>query len=139
MHLFANGGVISFADPILGHTPIVAVEWDGYARRAQRERHQDGWFQDRNGKGMLDCLIHPLPEKWDCIHMQDSLPVLFTRRSLEQELMIREAAICGTKLSAAYAAIRDYRYVFRNVPDLFHRLPTILSTLRLALMRNGCV
>ena len=32
------------ADLILGHTPIVAVEWDPYACAVLRERAADGWF-----------------------------------------------------------------------------------------------
>lgn len=32
------------ADLILGHTPIVAVEWDAYACQVLRERAADGWF-----------------------------------------------------------------------------------------------
>jgi len=44
MHLFAGHGGGLLADLILGHTPIVAVEWDGYACQVLRERAADGWF-----------------------------------------------------------------------------------------------
>lgn len=32
------------ADLILGHTPVVAVEWEPYACQVLRERAADGWF-----------------------------------------------------------------------------------------------
>lgn len=44
MHLFAGHGGGLLADLILGHTPVVAVEWDGYACQVLRERATDGWF-----------------------------------------------------------------------------------------------
>jgi DNA (cytosine-5)-methyltransferase 1 len=44
MHLFAGHGGGLLADRILGHTPIVAVEWDKYACQVLRERAADGWF-----------------------------------------------------------------------------------------------
>lgn len=44
MHLFAGAGGGLLADLILGHTPIVAVEWDRYACKVLRERASDGWF-----------------------------------------------------------------------------------------------
>jgi DNA (cytosine-5)-methyltransferase 1 len=43
-HLFAGHGGGLLADLILGHKPIVAVEWDAYACRVLRERAADGWF-----------------------------------------------------------------------------------------------
>lgn len=46
MHLFAGHGGGLLADLILGHTPVVAVEWDGYACQVLRERAADGWFPD---------------------------------------------------------------------------------------------
>jgi DNA (cytosine-5)-methyltransferase 1 len=46
MHLFAGAGGGLLADLILGHTPIVAVEWDKYACRVLRERAAEGWFPD---------------------------------------------------------------------------------------------
>lgn len=46
MHLFAGVGGGLLADLIIGHTPIVAVEWDGYACQVLRERAKDGWFPD---------------------------------------------------------------------------------------------
>ena len=44
MHLFAGHGGGLLADLILGHKPIVAVEWDKYACQVLRERAADGWF-----------------------------------------------------------------------------------------------
>jgi DNA (cytosine-5)-methyltransferase 1 len=44
MHLFAGIGGGLLADLILGHRPIVAVEWDKYACKVLRERATDGWF-----------------------------------------------------------------------------------------------
>lgn len=44
MHLFAGHGGGLLADLILGHTPVVAVEWDRYACQVLRERAADGWF-----------------------------------------------------------------------------------------------
>jgi len=46
MHLFAGIGGGLLADLILGHKPIVAVEWDKYACQVLRERAADGWFPD---------------------------------------------------------------------------------------------
>ena len=44
MHLFAGIGGGLLADLILGHKPVVAVEWDAYACQVLRERAADGWF-----------------------------------------------------------------------------------------------
>ena len=44
MHLFAGAGGGILADLILGHEPIVAVEWDAYCCQVLRERAADGWF-----------------------------------------------------------------------------------------------
>ena len=44
MHLFAGIGGGLLADLILGHRPVVAVEWDAYACKVLRERAADGWF-----------------------------------------------------------------------------------------------
>lgn len=44
MHLFAGIGGGLLADRILGHTPLVAVEWEPYACQVLRERVADGWF-----------------------------------------------------------------------------------------------
>ena len=46
MHLFAGIGGGMLADLILGHEPIIAVEWDRYACDVLRERAKDGWFPD---------------------------------------------------------------------------------------------
>jgi len=44
MHLFAGHGGGLLADIILGHKPVVAVEWEPYACQVLRERAADGWF-----------------------------------------------------------------------------------------------
>ncbi len=44
MHLFAGHGGGLLADRILGHRPVVAVEWAAYACQVLRERAADGWF-----------------------------------------------------------------------------------------------
>ena len=46
MHLFAGAGGGLLADIILGHTPIIAVEWDSYACQVLRERAAEGWFPE---------------------------------------------------------------------------------------------
>lgn len=46
MHLFAGIGGGLLADRILGHTPVVAVEWEPYACQVLRERAAEGWFPD---------------------------------------------------------------------------------------------
>lgn len=45
-HLFAGIGGGLLADLILGHTPVVAVEWEPYACRVLRERAAAGWFPE---------------------------------------------------------------------------------------------
>ena len=70
MHLFAGVGGGLLADLILGHTPVVAVEWDGYACQVLRERAADGWFPDlRVWEGDVR-LFDPseYAGKVDCIH-----------------------------------------------------------------------
>ena len=44
MHLFAGAGGGLLADRILGHEPIIAVEWNKYACRTLRQRAAEGWF-----------------------------------------------------------------------------------------------
>ena len=44
LHLFAGAGGGLLCDLILGHEPIVAVEWDAYCCRVLRERAAEGWF-----------------------------------------------------------------------------------------------
>ena len=44
MHLFAGIGGGLLADLILGHQPVVAVEWEPYACKVLRERAAEGWF-----------------------------------------------------------------------------------------------
>ena len=70
MHLFAGHGGGLLADLILGHTPVVAVEWDGYACQVLRERAADGWFPGlRVWEGDVR-LFDPseYTGKVDCIH-----------------------------------------------------------------------
>jgi len=70
MHLFAGHGGGLLADLILGHTPVVAVEWDSYACQVLRERSADGWFPGlRVWEGDVQ-LFDPseYTGKVDCIH-----------------------------------------------------------------------
>lgn len=46
MHLFAGGGGGMFADLILGHTPVVAVELDGACCEALRARKENRWWPE---------------------------------------------------------------------------------------------
>ena len=70
MHLFAGAGGGLLADLILGHEPVVAIEWDGYACQVLRERVADGWFPNmRVHEG--DVRLFDSSEykgKVDCIH-----------------------------------------------------------------------
>lgn len=43
-HLFAGAGGGIYADLILGHEPVFAVEWDNYAAGVLQRRIDDGWF-----------------------------------------------------------------------------------------------
>jgi DNA (cytosine-5)-methyltransferase 1 len=70
MHLFAGVGGGILADLILGHIPIVAVEWDKYACKVLRERVADGWFDGMSvWEGDVQ-LFDPSEYKGrvDCIH-----------------------------------------------------------------------
>lgn len=70
MHLFAGAGGGLLADLILGHTPIVAVEWDGYACQVLRERAAEGWFPELHVWEGDVRLFDPseYAGKVDCIH-----------------------------------------------------------------------
>lgn len=70
MHLFAGVGGGLLADLILGHTPIVAVEWDKYACEVLRQRSKDGWFPDLQVYEGDVRLFDPseYAERVDCIH-----------------------------------------------------------------------
>ena len=46
MHLFAGAGGGLLCDLILGHDPIIAVEWDPYCCAVLRERAADGWWPE---------------------------------------------------------------------------------------------
>lgn len=74
MHLFAGAGGGILADLILGHRPIVAVEWDSYACSVLRARVDDGWFDGMHVwegdvrmfdpsdyKGRVDCIHAGFP------------------------------------------------------------------------------
>ena len=74
MHLFAGAGGGILADLILGHEPVVAVEWDKYACSVLRERVNDGWFDGMSVwegdvrmfdaseyKGRVDCIHAGFP------------------------------------------------------------------------------
>ena len=70
MHLFAGAGGGLLADLILGHTPIVAVEWDAYACAVLRERAAEGWFP---GLEVIEGDVRsvdfsPYKGRVDCIH-----------------------------------------------------------------------
>ena len=70
MHLFAGAGGGILADLILGHTPIVAVEWDKYACEVLRARVADGWFDGMSVWEGDVRLFDPSDYKGrvDCIH-----------------------------------------------------------------------
>lgn len=70
MHLFAGVGGGLLADLILGHTPVIAVEWDGYACQVLRERAKDGWFPNLSVWEGDIRLFDPseYARKVDCIH-----------------------------------------------------------------------
>lgn len=70
MHLFAGVGGGLLADLILGHTPVVAVEWDSYACQVLREQSADGWFTDLHVLEGDIRLFDPseYTGKVDCIH-----------------------------------------------------------------------
>ena len=74
MHLFAGCGGGILADLILGHRPIVAVEWDKYCCEVLRARVSDGWFDGMQVwegdvrmfdpsqyKGRVDCIHAGFP------------------------------------------------------------------------------
>ena len=70
MHLFAGAGGGILADLILGHRPIVAVEWDKYACDVLRARTADGWFEGMSVWEGDVRLFDPSEYKGrvDCIH-----------------------------------------------------------------------
>lgn len=70
MHLFAGAGGGILADLILGHRPIVAVEWDKYACEVLRARVADGWFEGMSVWEGDVRLFDPSEYKGrvDCIH-----------------------------------------------------------------------
>ena len=59
MHLFSGHGGGLLADLILGHRPVVAVEWDGYACQVLRDRAADGWFPGLRVHEGDVCLFDP--------------------------------------------------------------------------------
>ena len=70
MHLFAGAGGGVLGSLILGHTPIIAVEWDKYACSVLRERVKDGWFPDMQVYEGDARLFDPseYAGRVDCIH-----------------------------------------------------------------------
>jgi DNA (cytosine-5)-methyltransferase 1 len=70
MHLFAGAGGGLLGDLILGHTPVVAVEWEPYACQVLRERAADGWFPNLSVLEGDVRLFDPseYTGKVDCIH-----------------------------------------------------------------------
>jgi len=74
MSLFAGAGGSLLSDLILGHEPLVAVEWDAYCCQVLRERVSDGWFPNMRVhegdvrlfdaseyKGRVDCITGGFP------------------------------------------------------------------------------
>ncbi len=74
MHLFAGVGGGLLSDFILGHKPVVAVEWDPYCCQVLRERTAEGWFPGlhvfegdvrvfnaSDWKGKVDCIHAGFP------------------------------------------------------------------------------
>lgn len=43
-HLFAGAGGGLYADLILGHEPVLAVEWDDHAAACLQQREREGWW-----------------------------------------------------------------------------------------------
>lgn len=70
MHLFAGAGGGLLADLILGHNPIVAVEWDKHACSVLRERTAQGWFPGLHLHEGDVRMFDPSPwaGRVDCIH-----------------------------------------------------------------------
>jgi DNA (cytosine-5)-methyltransferase 1 len=70
MHLFAGCGGGILADLILGHRPVVAVEWDKYCCEILRARVADGWFDGMSVWEGDIRLFDPSEYKGrvDCIH-----------------------------------------------------------------------
>lgn len=70
MHLFAGCGGGILADLILGHRPIVAIEWDKYSCEVLRARVADGWFAEMSVWEGDVRLFDPSQYKGrvDCIH-----------------------------------------------------------------------
>ena len=70
MHLFAGVGGGILADLILGHKPVIAVEWDKYACRVLRERVADGWFEGMSvwEGDVSEFAAHDWQGRVDCIH-----------------------------------------------------------------------
>ena len=104
MHLFAGIGGGLLADRILGHNPIVAVEWDKYACQVLRERAADGWFPNlRVWEGDVR-LFDPseYAGKWIAF-MQDSLARILALPANRQELAKRHAVASTVKSSASLA------------------------------------
>jgi DNA (cytosine-5)-methyltransferase 1 len=74
MHLFAGAGGGVLADLILGHSPVVAVEWKSYPAARLYERATEGWFPNMEVfcgdvrefdpapyKGRVDCIAGGFP------------------------------------------------------------------------------
>jgi DNA (cytosine-5)-methyltransferase 1 len=70
MHLFAGVGGGLLADLILGHDPIIAVEWEPYACQVLRKRAAEGWFPNLSVWEGDVRLFDPseYAGKVDCIH-----------------------------------------------------------------------
>lgn len=141
MHLFAGAGGGLLADLILGHKPIVAIEWDQYACAVLRERAAEGWFPDLHVwegdvqlfdaseyAGCVDCIHAGFPcQDISAAGKQAGLGK-GTRSGLYREIIriasdIRPqylflenvAAILSQGVGAVYADLASISYEFRSL------------------------
>ena len=70
MHLFAGAGGGILADLILGHRPVVAVEWEKYPADVLKQRAIDGWFPglDVYHGDVREFAAYDYQGRVDCIH-----------------------------------------------------------------------
>ena len=141
MHLFAGAGGGLLADLILGHQPVIAIEWDRYACAVLRERAADGWFPElrvwegdvrafdaADYAGVVDCIHAGFPcQDISSAGKQAGLGE-GTRSGLYREVLriasdIRPrylflenvAAILGKGVGAVYADLAALGYEFRSI------------------------
>ena len=141
MHLFAGAGGGLLADLILGHQPVIAIEWDRYACAVLRERAADGWFPElrvwegdvrafdaADYAGVVDCIHAGFPcQDISSAGKQAGLGE-GTRSGLYREVLriasdIRPryvflenvAAIISQGVGAVYTDLASLGYEFRSV------------------------